>query len=198
MATTAGSAGTPIRPLSSIGGSGAAVIDTFPVLAGELIAPGDIIIVDTSGFVKADITDPVAEILGVAMCKKSFTAPATVDHDGSTIPDSAGNTHAVSVALALPGQRFVGTMIDGTTPSDHTGAFSDLHDAYALDQSSQLRMCIDFQDTTAATAYVIAWATPAMDGATPTAAVEFGRNPTVINPRVQFYFIVTKTVFGLV
>lgn len=193
----------PIRPAGGYGSANAAYVTVEAVEPGIAFQNGDVLVIDAASSNDPEVNNAATGVIfGVALVRDSavVTGKSSIDRDGSNIPDDSGEVDTINVALAMPGQRWQGSMIQ-TGPADHTGVYADdIHDAFGLlesDATGGLHGCIDFSVTGAnAVAYTLGYVTPQTDQST--GNMVYGREAGVglSNPRVNFVFLVDKTVFG--
>jgi hypothetical protein len=166
-----------------------------PMKASEALVAGDIIIM-TAGYAE-DSNSATSGIFGVAMLPTSHvTAAATINDDQTPGPDTAGTWHTLNVALAWPNQKFAGNVIDAAT-ADHTGVYADDNfKALEVAPSSDNFACVE--DAVAnPVVYGLGYVTPQWDIAN--SAWKYGRlaGVGITNPRIQFVFLATTTVFSV-
>lgn len=173
MAITVGTTDR-IRPYSSSGGKAPGVQVPMLMANSEVITIGDVIVFST-GKVADGNTDPTQDtIVGVAMENKTAAASAGVDD-------------IINVALAMPNQVFVGSLVGGAT-TDQTGFTMGTHndaDFDLIELTVEAYPAIDVADT-AGDVYIIGPAIQQFRGARLNLT-------TVVNPRV--YFMFERTVF---
>ena len=209
MATTAGTV-QPMRPVGGSGSGKAATQMVCPVDPSVEIQNGDILVPDEAG-PTGDMqveNDAAIGIFGIAMVRDNaaVTAAATIDRNGSNIPTTAevaGVIHTVNVALAMPGQRFAGTLIANGV-GDHTGVYvTDIRDpvGHNVEESTDGYACIELAADSGPCAFIMEYVSPQTDTTGLIGAVgeqRLGREAGVglLNPRVIFIFPTAYTVFG--
>jgi hypothetical protein len=175
----------------------------------ETITAGDILtlVAATGDLADANTTETSAlqgangRIFGVAVLSPSTNAvsAATVDrNEGATSPgpDASGNWHSVNVALALPGQLFEGNIVAGA--NDETGVYIDnVHETYGVIESDAGYACIDQADTTNPVAFTMRYRSPQYDNVNDVWVYGPNAGVGILNPRAEFYFLVSATVFTI-
>lgn len=208
MAITAGTV-FPITPAGGDGGLASGSQLVCPLDPAQVVQAGDILLIDgtTKDLVVAN-ADPAGTslIYGVAMASGGgFTAASTIDRDQEGVStDSAGSRHTLNVALALPGEKFTGNVVQ-TATVDETGVYQDnintqmsivqadvtaptTTDFAALDQPAAGTNCV----------HALYYTSPQfLTGGSPE-LWQYGRlaGVGIANPRMTFYFLVDATVWG--
>ena len=200
MATTLGTT-YPIAPVSRKGHQGSTLC-VEPLDPGISAGAGDILVIDgTTADMNVDNTPDGTKIFGVAVLspKAEVTAAATIDRDRSPGPDESDTWHSVNVALALPSQVFAGNIINESA-ADETGVYADnIHQNFDIAESTDGYACLEIDGTPGGIcAFSLRYASPQYDNQASTPAFSLGREAGVgvINPRVEFMFLVDATVFG--
>jgi hypothetical protein len=209
-----------LRAFAPAGGHGSAKAQhmvVLPIRPSIPVQAGDVLVVDYTAAGNPDVfvdnDDPRAVatqfIMGIALLSPSYglgasapVSPATINRDGDEAiefsPGGSLTPSVVSIALAYPGSRFEGNIVAGA--NDATGVYNtDLrkqYDVISTDDAAGGYAAIDNTDVTNPCIAVEKYVAPQVLRST--GVWQHGRAAGVgiLNPRVEFVFMTSATVFA--